>query len=472
MKEYCGVVGIYGHKDASRLTYLSLYALQHRGEESAGIVSFDGKRVYQHKGMGQVGDVFKEETLKKLKGPLAIGHVRYSTTGSSTIKNVQPLLINHKKGFIAVAHNGNLTNSVELRNELEDSGSILQTTMDSELIVHFLVKDHKNNYIEKMLPILSRLDGAYSFVIMINDSIYAMRDPYGFRPLCIGKAGNTYVVASETCALDMIQASYIRDVEPGETIVINKNGLTSLKQPEKKRHAFCIFEYIYFARPDSNIFTKSVYLARKNLGRALAREYPTKADLVMPIPDSGTFAALGYAEESGIPLEMAFVRNHYIGRTFIQPSQLVRDFKVKIKLNPVRDALKDKRIIIVEDSIVRGTTSRGRVRALREAGAKEIHMRVSCPPLISPCFYGIDFPTKKELIASSHSIEEIKEFIGVDSLKYLSLDGMLNSMAIPRDEFCTACFTGNYPTEICKPPSKKALEKRACSGLFKKELPK
>lgn len=468
MKEYCGVVGIYGHKDASQLACLALYALQHRGEESAGIVSFDGKKVYQHKGMGLVGDVFKDGDLKKLKGSLAIGHVRYSTTGSSIVKNVQPFLINHKKGFIAVAHNGNLTNSVGLRNELEDTGSILQTTMDSELIVHFLVKDHENNYRGKIIPIVSRLEGAYSFVIMINDAIYAIRDPYGFRPLCIGKLDGAYVVASETCALDMIQATYIRDVEPGEIVILDKKGLSSIKLPQIRRHAFCIFEYIYFARPDSNIFTKSVYLTRKNLGKALAKEHPAPADMVMPIPDSGTYAALGFAEEARIPLEMAFVRNHYIGRTFIQPSQIIRDFKVKVKLNPARDALKGKRIVVVEDSIVRGTTSRGRVRALRQAGASEIHMRVSCPPLISPCFYGIDFPTKKELIASNHTIEDIRNFIGVDSLKYLSLEGMLGSMMLPKEEFCTACFTGNYPTTICKPPSKKALEQTRCIGLGKK----
>lgn len=466
MKEYCGVVGIHGHKDAARLAYLALYALQHRGEESCGIVSYDYKKVHIHKGMGQVGAVFTEDALKKLKGSVAVGHVRYSTTGSSIAKNVQPLLINHKKGFIAVAHNGNLTNSVELRNELEDSGSILQTTMDSELIVHFLVRDQMNNYRQKIVPILSKMEGAYSFVLLLNDAIYATRDPFGFRPLCIGKIDNAYVVASETCALDMIGANYVRDVEPGEVVIIDKNGLTSLKQPPSQRHAFCIFEYIYFARPDSSIFTKSVYMTRKNLGRALAKEYPTSADFVMPIPDSGNYAALGYSEASGIPLEMAYVRNHYIGRTFIQPSQLIRDFKVRVKLNPIRDVLKGKRIIIVEDSIVRGTTSRSRVRSLREAGAAEIHMRVSCPPLISPCFYGIDFPTKKELIASKHSIEEIRQFIGVDSLKYLSLEGMLNSMMLPKEEFCTACFTGKYPTTICKPPSKKALEKRACKGMI------
>jgi len=467
MKEYCGVVGIYGHKNAAQLAYLALYALQHRGEESTGIVSFDKKKIYQHKGMGLVGDVFKPESLKKLKGSLAVGHVRYSTTGSSTAKNVQPLLISHKKGFIAVAHNGNLTNSVSLRNELEDSGSILQTTMDSELILHYLVKDHQNNYSGKLLPIMSRLEGAFSFVLMINDGIYGMRDPHGFRPLCIGKIDGAFVLASETCALDMIQAAYVRDVEPGEIVVIDKNGLRSLKQPEAKKHAFCIFEYIYFARPDSNVFTQSVYLSRKNLGRTLAKEHPVDADLVMPVPDSGTYAAMGYAEESKIPLEMAFVRNHYIGRTFIQPSQLIRDFKVKVKLNPVRDLLKGKRVIVVEDSIVRGTTSKGRVRALRAAGASQIHMRVSCPPLISPCFYGIDFPTKKELIAANHSIEEIRQFLGVDSLKYISLSGMLGSMLLPKEEFCTACFTGNYPTEICSPVSKKMLERTACPGVKK-----
>lgn len=470
MKEYCGVVGIYGNKNASQLAYLALYALQHRGEESTGIVSFDRKKIYQQKGMGLVGNVFNAENLKKLKGHLAIGHVRYSTTGSSTAKNVQPLLINHKKGVIAVAHNGNLTNTVALRNELEDSGSILQTTMDSELILHFLVKDHQNNYSGKLLPIMNRLEGAFSFVIMINDAIYAARDPHGFRPLCIGKmADGTWIVASETCALDMVQAQYIRDVEPGEIVAIDKNGLRSMTQPEKKRHAFCVFEYIYFSRPDSNVFTQSVYQIRKNLGRTLAKEFPVSADFVMPIPDSGTVAALGYAEESKLPLEIGFVRNHYIGRTFIQPSQLIRDFKVKVKLNPVRDLLKGKRIIIVEDSIVRGTTSRGRVRALRAAGAKEIHMMVSCPPLISPCFYGIDFPTKKELIAANHTLDQVREFVGVDTLNYISLDGMLNSMILPREEFCTACFTGDYPTSICKPPSKKALERSRCPGVMKKE---
>ena len=468
MKEYCGIVAIHGHKDAARLAYLGLYALQHRGEESAGIVSYDYKTVHSHKGLGLVGDLFDEAALKKLKGECAIGHVRYSTTGSSTSKNVQPLLVNHKRGFIAVAHNGNLTNSVALRNELEDAGSILQTTMDSELIIHLLVKDQQNNYQQKMGEIVKRLEGSFSFVLMINDKIYAMRDPYGFRPLSLAKLGESYIVASETCAFDILRADYVRDIEPGEVVMIDKTGVTTIAKPEPgHKHAFCIFEYIYFARPDSNIFNKSVYMSRKNLGRQLAKEWPVDADIVMPVPDSGTYAALGYAEESKIPLEMAFVRNHYIGRTFIQPSQIIRDFKVKVKLNPIRDLLKGKRVIVIEDSIVRGTTSKGRVRALREAGAKEIHMRVSCPPLVSPCFYGIDFPTKKELIAANKSIEEIAKFIGVDTLKYLSLDGMLSSMLLPREEFCNACFTGNYPTAICKPPSKKSLEKRCCAGMVR-----
>ncbi len=457
-KEYCGIFGIFGHRDAARLTYLALYALQHRGEESAGIVSFDSRGVRAHKGMGLVGRVFDDKTLSKLRGHMAIGHVRYSTTGSSVLKNAQPFQINHRKGFVAVAHNGNLTNSVDLRNELERNGSILQTTTDSELVVHLLVKSDES-YSDAILSSISRLEGAYSFVFMTNDGIFAVRDPRGFRPLCIGRLGDATIVTSETCALDIIQAEYVRDVEPGEILIIDKDGLRTLKQADGAKHSFCIFENIYFARPDSRIFTKSVYLTRKNLGRALAKEHPVDADIVLPIPDSGVYASLGYAEESGIPLEMGFIRNHYVGRTFIQPSQFVRDFRVRVKLNPIKDVLKGKRVVVVEDSIVRGTTSRGRVRALREAGASQIHMRISCPPLISPCYYGIDFSTKKELIASSHTVEDIGKFIGVDSLKYLSLDGMLNSMLLPREEFCTACFTGKYPTRIYKPPSKKSLEK-------------
>ncbi len=461
IKEYCGIVGIHGHRDAARLAYLALYALQHRGEESAGIASFDGKRVHIHKGMGLVGDVFREDALKRLKGDAAMGHVRYSTTGSSFLENAQPFLVDHRRGSIGVAHNGNLTNSFKLRNELESAGSIFQTTSDSEIITHLLVKNQRDQreYIDNLTESLTKLEGAYSFILMINGVLYGMRDPFGFRPLCIGKLDGAFIVASETCALDIVQATYVRDVEPGEIVAIDGSGMRSHRFARQKKHAFCIFENVYFARPDSNIFTKSVYLTRKNLGRALARAYPVEADLVMPIPDSGMYAALGYAEESGIPLELALVRNHYIGRTFIQPFQYIRDFKVKIKLNPVRDVIQGKKIVIVEDSIVRGTTSRRRVRALKEAGAKEIHMRVSCPPLVSPCFYGIDFATKKELIASKHTVDEIRDFIGLDSLCYLSLEGMLGAMLLPEDEFCTACYTGDYPTTIGKMQKKDSLEK-------------
>lgn len=455
----CGIFGIYGHKEAARLTYLGLYALQHRGEESAGVVSYNGKRVNHHKGMGLVGDIFDERAIKSLKGNLAIGHTRYSTTGSSHPKNIQPFFVSHRKGHIAIAHNGNLVNTVELHKELESMGSIFQTTMDSEIITHLLVRSDKKNYKERVVASLSRLEGAYSLVLMVDNVLIGARDPYGWRPLCIGKLDGAYVLASETCALDLIQAKYIRDVEPGEIVFITKDGLESAKPFKKNKHALCIFEYIYFARPDSNIFGKNVYLTRKNLGRQLAREYPVDCDLVMPVPDSGNYAAVGFVEESKIPHEVGMIRNHYVGRTFIQPSQFIRDFRVKVKLNPIKDVLEGKRIVVIEDSIVRGTTSCLRVKALRQVGAKEVHMRVSCPPLRHPCFFGIDFPTKKELIASNHSIEWIRDFIGLDSLKYLSLEGMLKAMMLPKDEFCTACFTGDYPVKLPKKFSKYALEK-------------
>lgn len=449
MKEYCGLFGIYGHREASMQAYLGLYALQHRGEESCGIVTSNGRRAYQHKAMGTVSDVFDKTVLKKLKGHLAIGHVRYSTTGASHLKNAQPFVIKYKKGTIAIAHNGNLTNSLELKNKLKRDGSIMQTSMDSELILHLLVKAKSRNIKESLIKTLPEVKGAYSVLLVTDDLLIGARDPHGFRPLCIGKLEESFVLSSETCALDLINAEYIRDVEPGEIVIINKNGLESIKPFSPMRKAFCIFEFIYFARPDSDIFTKNVYLTRKRLGRALAREHPVEeADFIMPVPDSGVYAALGFSEESKIPIEMAMIRNHYIGRTFIQPSQHIRDFNVRIKLNPIKSVLKDKKIVVVEDSIVRGTTSKIRVKTLREAGAKEVHMRVSCPPLISPCYYGIDFPTAKELIASEHSIEEIRKFIGLDSLKYLSLGGMLNSMLLPKEAFCTACFTKDYPEKI------------------------
>ncbi len=455
----CGVFGVYGHKDAAKLTYLGLHALQHRGEEGAGIVAYDGKRSFSHKAMGLVSKVFDKVDLKSLRGHLAVGHNRYSTTGSSLLRNVQPLLVNFKKTPIGIAHNGNFTNTVKLREELEREGSVFQTSVDSEIIIHLLAKSGEKNYKQDVINALGQIEGSYSLVLMAGDLLIGARDPFGFRPLCLGKFDGSYVLASETCALDLIQAEFIREIEPGEIIFINRRGLESVKPLPKKKHSFCIFEYIYFARPDSNIFGGNVYLTRKRLGTELAREYSINADVVMPIPDSGNSAALGYAKESKIPYEIGMIRNHYIGRTFIQPSQIIRDFRVRVKLNPIRGILKNKRMIIVEDSIVRGTTSRSRMRTLRETGVKQLHMCVSCPPLRFPCFYGIDFPTKKELIASNHSIEWIRNFIGADSLNYLSIKGMLKSMPLPGDQFCTACFDGNYPVKPPKKISKKILER-------------
>lgn len=456
----CGIFGVYGHKDAARFAYLGLYALQHRGEESAGIVTYNGKKLVYHKGMGQVGDVFTESSLKPLRGNIAIGHTRYSTTGSSHVRNIQPFFVNRKRGPIVIAHNGNLTNTIKLRDVLEEEGSIFQTTMDSEIIAHLLAKSEKKNLKESVTWSLSQLEGAYSLVLLANKTLIGARDPNGFRPLCLGRLDGSFILASETCAFDLIGAQYLRDIEPGEIIFIDKDGLKSIKLPLLSSPSHCIFEYIYFARPDSNIFGKNVYLTRKRLGQQLAKEHPVKCDLVMPIPDSGSYAAVGYAKEAGIPLEIGIIRNHYIGRTFIQPSQLIRDFKVKVKLNPIRDVLKDKKIVIIEDSIVRGTTSRARVKTLRDAGAKEIHMRVSCPPIKFPCYYGIDFPTKRELIASKHTIKQIRDFIGLDSLEYLSLEGMLKSMLLSKNDFCTACYSGKYPIKPPKRTSKKKLEKR------------
>ncbi|MDP8297284.1 MAG: amidophosphoribosyltransferase [Candidatus Orphnella occulta] len=454
----CGIFGIYGHKDAASLTYLGLYALQHRGEESVGIVSYDKKRVKQHQSMGLVNDAFDEKTLKSLKGSTALGHVRYSTTGSSTAKNIQPFLVKHKKGHIAIAHNGNITNAADICQEMEDAGSIFQTTMDSEIIVHLLAKLRYKDYKESLVDALSQLQGAFSVVMMLNGALIGARDSFGIRPLCLGKLDGAYVLASETCALDLIHAKYIRDIKPGEIVCIDKNGLKSIRLTNKTRSAHCIFEFIYFSRPDSDIYGENVYLTRKRLGAQLAKESPVKADIVMPIPDSGNYAALGFAEESGLPFEAGMIRNHYVGRTFIQPTQHIRDFRVRVKLNPIKNVLKGKRIVVVEDSIVRGTTSRSRVKTLREAGAKEIHMRVSCPPIISPCYYGIDFPTEKELIASKRTVRQIRDFVGLDSLKYISLDGMLESMLLPGDKFCTACFNRKYPTVLPKQFRKNILE--------------
>ena len=455
----CGIVGVYGHPEAANLTYLGLYALQHRGQESAGIVTSDQSEPKSHKGMGLVADVFNEPTLKALSGDSAVGHVRYSTTGSSLLKNAQPFLAQRHGSFMAIAHNGNLVNALELKDKLEAQGSIFQSTMDSEIFVHLIARSKKKGYLEKAIQALSQVRGAYSIGILTENALIGARDPHGFRPLCLGKLNGSFVLASETCALDLVQAQYVRDVNPGEVVLIDKNGLHSEHPFPKRKPAFCIFEYIYFARPDSNIFGENVYLVRKKLGARLAAESPAEADFVMPIPDSGNYAVLGFAERMGLPFEMGMIRNHYVGRTFIQPSQGVRDFGVKVKLNPVRDLLKGKRVVVVEDSIVRGTTSRTRIKALREAGAKEIHMRVSCPPHRFPCHYGIDFPTREELIASSRSVEEIREFIGLDSLAYLSLEGMVGAMPQPSDSFCLACYSGHYPVTFSSQTNKFSLER-------------
>jgi len=412
-----------------------------------------------HKALGLVSDVFDEKIIRTLRGEMAVGHVRYSTTGSSNIKNTQPFYVKSKVGDIAIAHNGNLTNTLSLHRELENKGALFQTSMDSEIIAHLIAHSQNRDFQDTVIWALSKLEGAYSLVLMLNDILIGARDTQGFRPLCLGKLDGAYILASETCALDLIGAQYIRDIEPGEIIFIKKDKIDSTRPFAETRHAFCIFEYIYFARPDSNIFGHNVYMARKKLGAQLASEFPAEADLVMPIPDSGTYAALGFSEASRIPFEYGMIRNHYIGRTFIQPSQDLRDFRVKIKLNPLKEVLNGKKVAIIEDSIVRGTTSRVRVKTLRLAGAREIHMRVSCPPLKFPCFYGIDFPTKKELIASKHDIAWVRDFIGADSLEYLSLEGMLKSMPLAKESFCTACFTGNYPiTPTCR-TCKKILER-------------
>jgi len=455
----CGIFGIYPHKDAAHIACLGLYALQHRGEESSGIITRNGKKVYLHKALGLVSDVFDEKIIRSLRGELTVGHVRYSTTGSSNIKNTQPFYVKSKIGDIAIAHNGNLTNTLSLHRELENKGALFQTSMDSEIIAHLLAHSQNKDVKEAVIWSLSKLEGAYSLVLMLNDILIGARDTFGWRPLCLGKLDGAYVLASETCALDLIGAEYLRDIQPGEIVFIKKDRLESFKPFKETHHAFCIFEYIYFARPDSNIFGHNVYMTRKRLGVQLATEFPVEADLVMPIPDSGTYAALGFSQGLKIPFEYGMIRNHYIGRTFIQPNQDLRDFRVKIKLNPLKEVLMGKKVAIIEDSIVRGTTSRMRVKTLRLAGAKVIHMRVSCPPLKFPCFYGIDFPTKKELIASKHDITWIRNFIGVDSLEYLSLEGMLNSMPLPQENFCTACFTGKYPVSPSSKLSKEVLEK-------------
>jgi amidophosphoribosyltransferase len=460
-KHYCGVFGVYGHPNAAELTYYGLYALQHRGQESAGIVTSDGKQFRAHRGMGLVSQVFNGEILHDLIGTMAVGHTRYSTTGSSHLGNAQPLTVNCARGPIAIAHNGNLTNAAQLREELEAKGSIFQTTVDSEIILHLMAQPGENGTGDNLIKAIRRIEGAYSLVLMTAKELIGVRDPHGFRPLCIGKLNDAYVLASETCALDLIHAKFLREVEPGEIVVINQNGLNSMQAfPEQKERAFCIFEYVYFARPDSTIGNRSVYKVRVDLGRELAREFPVEADIVVPVPDSGLCAALGYSLESGIPFEMAFVRNHYVGRSFLQPSQLIRDFNVRVKLNLIEELVKDKRVVVVDDSIVRGTTCKARVNNLKEAGAKEVHVLVSCPPHMHPCVYGIDFPDRSKLMAANHSLEEIRRYLSADSLYYLSQEGMVRATGLQAKDFCMACYNGSYPVPYDPKVDKLIMERR------------
>ncbi len=457
----CGVCGIFGHEDSAKLTYFGLYALQHRGQESAGICTSDGLKVNTYKNMGLVPEVFSEKILEDLPGHLSIGHVRYSTTGASNITNTQPLMVNHKGTTLAVAHNGNLVNSIELRRALEEKGSIFQTTMDSEIVLHLMARTAHLGLEKALWESFSSLKGAYSLLMMTEDTLVAVRDPNGFRPLCLGKLNSGgWVVASETCALDLIEASYVRDIKPGEVLVITDDELLSIFPWPKRDTSFCIFEQVYFARPDSEIFGINVYEARKRMGEILAREYPLDADFVMPFPDSGNYAALGYSQESGIPMEFGVIRNHYVGRTFIQPTQSMRDFNVRVKLNPVRSFLKDKRVIIVEDSVIRGTTGKSRVASLRNAGAKEVHMVVSCPPTKYACYYGIDFPSTDQLIASSNDTKKIAENLGLDSIYYLSKEGLVEATGLSKKSFCLACYDGIYPVPPDLNFSKDALDKR------------
>ena len=458
VKENCGLYGVYGAPDAVEKTYLGLFALQHRGQESAGIVSTDGREVLDHRGMGLVHDVFSPEQLARLRNPRAIGHVRYSTTGSSNISNAQPMLITCARGRIAVAHNGNLVNGRELRAEFEQRGSIFQSTMDSEVILHLLAQPRPNGEEEAFVRCLNSIRGAYSLLFLTPERMIAARDPQGFRPLCLGMLDGGHAVASESSAFEMTGVRFVRELEPGEMVTIDSDGVRSKIFAPEVKPSSCIFEHIYFARPDSTIFGENVHKVRTRLGRALAKEHPGKADIVIPVPDSGNAAALGYTMESGIPLQLGFVRSHYVGRTFIQPAQADRDVSVRIKLNVVREVVEGKRVIVVDDSIIRGTTSRSRVRLLREAGAREVHLRISCPPHRFPCHYGIDFPTPGELIANNHSLAEMRGILGVDSIGYLSLPGMLKSVAGPAAHYCTACWSGDYSVPFPEDLDKYSLE--------------
>ena len=447
-KHACGVFGVFGHAEAATLTYLGLYALQHRGQEGAGIVCADQGQLKGHRGVGLVSDVFKPHKLARLRGDRAIGHVRYSTFGTSALKNCQPLMVDYARGSMALGHNGNLVNANRLREELEEQGAIFQSTTDSEVIIQLIARSKQKRFVDAVIGALKQVIGAYSLLAINDNEIVAARDPLGFRPLWIGRLGGAHVFASETCALDIIDADWVREVEPGEVVVASSRGLESIKPFEKLAPKPCIFEFIYVARPDSVIYGQSVDDVRKRLGRNLSRIAPVDADLVMAVPDSSNQAALGYSHESGIPFDMGFIRNHYVGRTFIEPDQTIRDFGVKIKLNPARSAIEGKRVVLIDDSIVRGTTSKKIIKMLRRCGVKEIHFRISAPPVINSCYYGIDTPHRDKLIASQMSVPEIRDYLGVDSLEFMSIEGLLDAVGAPQDQYCLACFNNQYPTML------------------------
>ena len=465
----CGIFGIANHSDASRLTYLGLYALQHRGQESTGISSSDSEQVFTHKSLGHVADVYDEATLMSLKGSNAIGHTRYSTAGENTKGNAQPIVANCSFGTVALVHNGNLINATSLRADLEHQGAIFQSTTDTEVILHLLVRSQQSNILDALAECLKQVQGAFSLLLLTRDAVIGVRDPYGFRPLCLGKTNGSHALASESCAFDLINAQYIREIEPGEIVMIKGDQIQSIRPLSAPRTAKCVFEHVYFSRPDSMVFGRTVQSTRDRMGRAMARENPVEADLVVPIPDSGMAAAVGYAHESGIPFAMGLIRNHYVGRTFIEPLKAIRNFGVKVKLNPVRELLAGKRVILIDDSLVRGTTSRKIVKMVRAAGAKEVHMRISCPPTISPCFYGVDTPAKKELVASSHTVDEICKNIEADSLAFLSLPELLKAVNASDNEFCTACYTGKYPIDFVE-AMPDAKEKERQLDLWEKAL--
>ncbi|MGA9770577.1 MAG: amidophosphoribosyltransferase [Blastocatellia bacterium] len=449
LKEECGVFGIFDHEEASRLTYLGLYALQHRGQESAGMVSSDGRRLHQVRGMGYVSEIFNQDQLARLPGPSAIGHVRYSTAGSVSLLEAQPFLVDGYRGQIALCHNGNLPYASQARAKLELDGAIFSSTSDTEVVLHMIARSRAGDLVGAIVDTFEQIEGAYSMLFLTKDSLIAVRDPRGFRPLCLGQLGGSYVIASETCAFDLIDATYLRDVEPGEVLVIDRKGLHSSSPLPAARPAHCIFEHVYFSRPDSIVFGQSVNKTRHKMGKQLAREHPADADIVVPVPDSGTAAAIGYASESGMKFRFGLMRNHYVGRTFIEPKQSIRHFGVKIKLNPVRDLIEGCRVVLIDDSIVRGTTSKKIVQMVRHAGAREVHVRISCPPTVAPCFYGVDTPTREELIAANLSVKGIADYIGADSLGYLSLEGMLRACDDPQGaRHCTACYTNNYPIPV------------------------